>query len=358
MSGGFDEMLRDAQRQPIVVEMELAGRGEAHEDALRAHRSASRQRAEREADHEPAPDAVELERLAVAEDLSVEHGSGGGGGGAGGAGGGGGAVGSPPSPQQTSSQDVEGAEAAGAQDAEAEDAREQDSAVEPVEEAAQQDSAPPRQEPQEAALRPGPAAPGPEGYIASDRPTPGQLLEFVPVGFSHEGEDTVLKKFPKPLVERLREMLAGHVGREFADKCSTSALVTAFMVAKLGISYTTDANTTRAMHAFRELEPQLSVLENNTAEMYEGLQQLGAVVRAMGSRLREVGDSLEGVELSNAYLVMSRLVGLNTDTATERNLEVDQPRVLVAREQIRSRALAVRAAQLRRDNAGRGGRGA
>jgi hypothetical protein len=173
---------------------------------------------------------------------------------------------------------------------------------------------------------------------------------FKRIGFS-SGEDTetlTVTRFPQPAVDKLRLMLAPSVGGEFAEAISTPALITAFMLAKTGLDLDVDANTAIAANAFRGFDPRLSQVEDKIDDMMSDVAQLASAMKLSLKRVSDTGHVVDGLEFSMAYLVADRVAGLTTADTDETNVDVTQKKVLVARENIRTRAKAQRTIEKQR----------
>ncbi|MET0887109.1 MAG: hypothetical protein ABWX92_11730, partial [Mycetocola sp.] len=85
-------------------------------------------------------------------------------------------------------------------------------------------------------LEPAPERTAPKGPVNVKKELAGiagsEPRMFEKTGFTSGGVDTiVVKRFPQPLVDRLRLSLAPVVGGEFAESLSAPALITAFLIA-------------------------------------------------------------------------------------------------------------------------------
>ncbi len=158
------------------------------------------------------------------------------------------------------------------------------------------------------------------------------------VPFGHSSEDVQLKRYPKELVDRLRTMIDGHLGRAFAQEMSAPQLVAAFQVASMGIAFDMDENTRKAVLAFKEMEPKLSVIENKTTATDEKMELVLNEMKAMRTSNRELATSMFSIELVAHYNMISRILGTSTVGLHESSLPVDDPRVLTSVTNVRKRA--------------------
>lgn len=173
---------------------------------------------------------------------------------------------------------------------------------------------------------------------------------FQKTGFSSGGVETVLvKRFPQPLVDRLRLSLAPAVGGEFAEALSAPALITAFLMAKTGVELDVDANTAVAVDVFRQVDPRLLAVEDKIDEVMNDVSQLADAMKISLKRIADTGNVVDGMEFSVAYLVADRVAGLTTADTDETNVDVTQKKVLTARENIRKRSKAQRTIEKQRD---------
>lgn len=204
---------------------------------------------------------------------------------------------------------------------------------------------------EEPAPEPRPERPSLQQILAT---TPGaEPRAFKRMGFS-AGDDTpvvLMKRFPQPLVDELRRMLAPALGGEFTEAMSAPALVTAFLAAKTGVELDLDENTAAAADTFRRFEPRLTAVEDRLEEVSAGLQRLADAMRLGLKRTAESGDVLDVLEYGLAYLITDRVAGVSTVDVDETTVDVTQKKVLRARETIRSRSRAHRT--IERQKAGR-----
>lgn len=190
--------------------------------------------------------------------------------------------------------------------------------------------------------------------VAAAPAEPGTALPFAPgVGFSFgedgKGENAQFRFFPKELVDRLRAQLAATAGTEFAKQLSTPAVVTAFVLSRLGSPMETDANTASATAAFRASEPRLEAIEDSAAEMQHDVHELAKGISVLNKRMIEMLAISETSELMQTYILMDRLLGMSSNGVTERTFDPTQPLVLAARDRARDRSKALRDVERRRD---------
>lgn len=187
------------------------------------------------------------------------------------------------------------------------------------------------------------------GRTVSKARTPGAAAEASSTGFvrgvafAHGSEEVVLKRFPKELAERLRSLVATSLGEGFASEMSLTQLVAAFVAARLAEPFETDENTGRAMAAFRDDDPRLATIEDRTGELLSDVDSLRRDLARVRDVLGEVSLTGETVQLGVSYLVVDRTIGVSTDGLTPSSIDVDQPKVLEATDNIRRRTKQQRA---------------
>lgn len=180
--------------------------------------------------------------------------------------------------------------------------------------------------------------------------TASEPRAFQKTGFSAGGvETTVVKRFPVPLVDRLRLTLAPVVGGEFAEALSAPALITAFLVAKTGVELDVDPNTAVAVDIFRQVDPRLLAVEDKIDGMMDDVSRLADAMKLGLQRIGDTGNVVDALEFSTAYLIADRVAGLTTTDTNETNVDVTQKKALTARENIRKRAKAQRTIERQRD---------
>jgi len=169
-------------------------------------------------------------------------------------------------------------------------------------------------------------------------------------GFSAGGTEMLtVKRFPQVLIDRLRLTLAPVVGGEFAEALSAPALISAFLIAKTGVELDVDANTAVAVDVFRQVDPRLLAVEEKIDEVIIGVAQLANAMNLGLERIGQTGKIVEGVELSQAYLIADRVSGLTTSDVDETNVDVTQKKVLAARHNIRMKTRAQRVIDQQRE---------
>lgn len=166
---------------------------------------------------------------------------------------------------------------------------------------------------------------------------------FRGVAFAHGSEEVVLKRFPKELAERLRSLAATSLGEGFASEMSLTQLVAAFVAARLAEPFETDENTGRAMAAFRDDDPRLATIEDRTGELLSDVDSLRRDLARVRDVLGEVSLTGETIQMGVSYLVVDRTIGVSTDGLTPSSIDVDQPKVLEATDNIRRRTKQQRA---------------
>lgn len=213
-------------------------------------------------------------------------------------------------------------------------------AEQPVLEPAQEPVAEPESE-EEPGPDPSPAkTPAPEKNLREQLAqfSGAQPVEYQKTGFSAGDVETVLvKRFPAPLVDRLRLSLAPSVGGTFAEQLSAPALITAFLIAKTGMELQVDPNTAVAVDVFRQTDPGLLSVERRLDEVLEKLAVESERSAKTLKGVREISDVTDGLENSVAYLVGDRVTRLSTTEVDETNVDVTQKKVLVVRDRIRER---------------------
>lgn len=151
-----------------------------------------------------------------------------------------------------------------------------------------------------------------------------------------------VKRFPQPLVDKLRILIAPKLGGEFAETISASALVSAFLVAQLGVDLDFDESTAAAVDAFRDEDQRVTVIEDRIELALQNIDQLAQATRLGLKRVSEVGVTADSIDFAVAYLLTDRVAGLSTADVNESNVDVTQKKVLVARSQVRAAARAQR----------------
>jgi hypothetical protein len=179
-----------------------------------------------------------------------------------------------------------------------------------------------------------------EGSAASPQAPMRPMAYKKGSGFSFDGEHSQLKHFPKALIETLRELLQPHLGEPFARDLSQNSLVTAFVVAALGVQFTADENTLQAVEAFRANDPRIEAIEKRTVQLLERQSTSEGMLKAILGRLGDVADTAAVLEMGQAYALAERTAQLDTSAALPETLDVTQKRVVAARDNIRTRVKA------------------
>lgn len=302
----------------------------------------------REAEHEVAQAPVEAEREPVGE-----HG---------GAGGGGGEAASAPEamPQRDEPDEGEHSSSAepqeepvveeGPQDEEDLRTAEPEEDEEPVQEA-DEGPDPVEEEAQEAQA----SLEAPAARLTAPRMPEGAepLVWTKNLGFGYRDSKgaagTYLRAFPAELVEVLREQLAPF-GPEFAKEASAPALVTAFVLARLGLTVPElDANTAQAVRAFALLSPELASLEQRVGDVGEGLVEVLRALQGLRRDVDAVGEVARVVEMTNAYVLTDRYEQVAPPQATAKDVELRHPRVLATRSGLAKQARAQHKAEVLRE---------
>lgn len=163
-------------------------------------------------------------------------------------------------------------------------------------------------------------------------------------GLTFEGPSVNLKYFPRVLIEQMREVLRPRLGEEFARDLSQFSLVTAFVIAAMGVDLTTDEYTKEAVKAFRANDPRTDAIEKRTALMLEQQTRFEGMLKAVLARVGEVTETAAALEIGQAYALAERTAQLDSATASAlpENLDVTQKRVIATRDNIRKRVKAQR----------------
>lgn len=202
-----------------------------------------------------------------------------------------------------------------------------------------------------AVFAPEPPTPEPadlhEALAAIDGRTP---REFKRIGFSSGDAKTVLvKKFPQPLVDRLRVLLAVGTGGDFAEQISAPAIIAAYLTAATGVELDVDENTAVAIEAFRANEPRMASVEDRLEQMAGGIDRLADAMQLGLKRISETGHTVDAMDFATSFLVADRVAGIATVDTNETNVDVADKKVLAARERIRSRAKEHRTIETQRE---------
>lgn len=170
-------------------------------------------------------------------------------------------------------------------------------------------------------------------------------------GLTFEGESAYLKQFPRALIDQMREILKPSLGDAFARDLSQVSIVTAFVVAAMGVELTTDEHTARAVQAFRENDPRADLLEKRTESLLELQEKCLRVMKDMVLKTGQLIDTAAVLEMGQAYALAERTAVLKTDGVLPESIDVTQKRALASRDNIRKR---VREQQkLEKERAGR-----
>lgn len=156
-------------------------------------------------------------------------------------------------------------------------------------------------------------------------------------GLTFEGPSVNLKYFPRVLVDEMREMLKPHVGEDFARDLSQFSLVTAFVVAAMGVDLTTDEYTATAVKAFRATDPRTDAIDKRTTLLLEKQSKSEGMLKALLGRLGEVAETTAVLEMGQAYALAERTAQLDTSGTVPENIDVTQKRAVAARDNIRTR---------------------
>lgn len=154
---------------------------------------------------------------------------------------------------------------------------------------------------------------------------------------SFEGSNAYLKQFPKSLIDMMRSILEVHGGAEFASKYSQSTLVTAFVVAAMGVNFEADADTMTAIAVFRDNDPKLTRIKTDTATLLEQNQILEKGMSKVYDLLGAVMATTTVLEMGQAYALAERTAHLDTDGVMPETIDVAQKRVVLTRDNIRKR---------------------
>lgn len=161
-------------------------------------------------------------------------------------------------------------------------------------------------------------------------------------GLAFEGESAYLKQFPRIMIDQMREILAVQVNDTFARDISQVSIVTAFVMASMGMEITTDEVTAHAVRAFRENDPRVDAIDKRTAAILESQTRSEGMLKRVIKRLGEQDGTLAVLELGQAYALAERTAQLDTTGALPENLDVTQKRVVATRDNIRGRVAVQR----------------
>ncbi|MFJ2662618.1 hypothetical protein [Arthrobacter koreensis] len=161
-------------------------------------------------------------------------------------------------------------------------------------------------------------------------------------GLTFEGQSVNIKYFPRVLVEEMREMLRPRLGEDFARDLSQFSLVTAFVIAAMGVDITTDDYTAHAVAAFRATDPRTDAIDKRTAVILEAQEKQAETLKKVMKRLGTMEDTLAVIEQGQAYALAERTAQLDTAGATPETIEVTQKRAIASRDNIRRKVGALR----------------
>lgn len=156
------------------------------------------------------------------------------------------------------------------------------------------------------------------------------------LGFGYDGikekkKSVYLRAFPVDLVNVLREQLAPF-DEEFAREASAPLLVTAFVLARLGLTLPgLDENTRQATRAFAQLSPELASLEQRVDDVGAGMVEVLRVLQGLRRDVDAVGEVARTVEMTNAYVLTDRYEQVAPPQATAKDVELRHPKVLSTR---------------------------
>lgn len=170
-------------------------------------------------------------------------------------------------------------------------------------------------------------------------------------GLSFEGEHSHLKQFPKALIEILRDVLKPHLGDVATRELSQNTVVTAFVVASLGVDFSADDNTLDAVQAFKAADPRTDAIEKRTVSLLEQQTRFEKMMKALLARVGELAETSAVLEIGQAYALAERTAQLDSETASAppEKLDVTQKRVIATRDNIRNRVKVQRQDEKIRD---------
>lgn len=154
---------------------------------------------------------------------------------------------------------------------------------------------------------------------------------------------TQMKTFPKALVEALRRAAEPAYGTGELDEASAASLLTAFIIARTGIRVPgIDANTEGLAKVFSSAEPHLVALEDRLEDFHRDVDELSRGLALIGRRVAEIGESVDSVEMSNAYLLADRVDPISTDGVTAATIDLLDRRAQAAGRKAREASKAER----------------
>lgn len=189
----------------------------------------------------------------------------------------------------------------------------------------------------------------PEGEETTDEAAAEPVIPRKGGGLAFEGESAYLKQFPRTLIDQMRRILAVQVSEEFARDISQVSIVTAFVMASMDATITTDDVTAHAVKAFRAVDPRTDAIDQRTVAILEQQTKQAGMLKAVLARLGEVTETAAVLEVGQAYALAERTAQLDTAGVLPETLDVTQKRVLLARDNIRKRVKAQRQDERIRD---------
>jgi hypothetical protein len=156
-------------------------------------------------------------------------------------------------------------------------------------------------------------------------------------GLTFEGPSVNIKYFPRVLIEEMRAMLKLRLGEEFARDLSQFSLVTAFVIAAMGVELATDEYTAEAVKAFEAEDPRTNAIDKRTALLLEKQTTTEGMLKAVLARLGEVKDTAAVLEMGQAYALAERTAQLDSAGALPETIDVTQKRAVASRDNIRRR---------------------
>lgn len=144
-----------------------------------------------------------------------------------------------------------------------------------------------------------------------------------------------LKTFPSEIIEALRESLRP-LGQEFAREISAISLVTAFVSAHLGIRMKFDENTEEAMRGFKQINPNLTGVEDRIDALTKTMTKMISAQRRTRESIEESRVDILAIAMAQSWHLadyISPAQGLEVVNAN--SLELDTPRVVQTLENMR-----------------------
>lgn len=166
-------------------------------------------------------------------------------------------------------------------------------------------------------------------------------------GFKHAGESIKVSQVPEQFVTAMRQQIEPIVGEEFAYGVSYNALIAGFLANSMGIPLTDpDHNTEVVTAAFAQLEPELSALTDQVAQMGTQLDTLQSAMQKMAYVVGEGNELLHSSEFASSVMFYERIVGLQSlhsasfDDVLATNMDaIVQTRSVVRRAALQDRRL-------------------